>query len=243
MATVDTDKKVIIAKNGDAYPYELEKRRQWNVGRRKHVMELTGNIIVKAPGNKYFFKAESFDAAKKKVDAEIVMKNPRSTNIAVHFKLDEWSAGKAAELNNTIRYYVNEGIPLDKAVAMVKKETVAGPKIWKAVNAMLKKHPPKKSGKRVLKPRVNPRRKSAAPRRRKAVTSRRVKLIKPNPVNKYVVAVLRTGKKPAYFTGTGSWDTDIKKARRYPTDAKAKAAAVALSKKYSPHYRIGYKKI
>lgn len=36
----------IVSPKGVVYPYRLPKRRRWNIGLRKHVMELTGRIEV-----------------------------------------------------------------------------------------------------------------------------------------------------------------------------------------------------
>ena len=49
---VDVQKQQIVAPNGETYHYELLKTRKWNIGLRRHALQLTGEISV-------FFPAES----------------------------------------------------------------------------------------------------------------------------------------------------------------------------------------
>lgn len=44
---VDTDSSAIIASNGEAFPYTLERKRRWNIGARRHLSELTGRIVLR----------------------------------------------------------------------------------------------------------------------------------------------------------------------------------------------------
>lgn len=80
MATVDTDLKVIVSKSGETFPYRLESKRKWNVGKRKHSMELTGNVEVVFGDSYAVFP--NFDEAKKAVDKMTTKNNgkkaPRS---------------------------------------------------------------------------------------------------------------------------------------------------------------------
>ena len=50
---VDTSKGLIITAAGREYGYELRKERRWNIGRRKHILELTGEITVIFEGRSY----------------------------------------------------------------------------------------------------------------------------------------------------------------------------------------------
>ncbi len=179
-----------------------------------------------------------------------VKKNPRGPsfvkpNVADSFSLDHWSASKAAELNNAVRNMMKTGLSKRAAIAHLKKETVAGPKVWKAVNQMLKAVKPKRAAcatsKRVKKK-----------TQRTVKKSRRVTLTKPNPVARYVVVCVRPRKKAIYYTGVHSiWETDIKKAKHYATEADAKRVAVAQNNiaNKSPQRiipdgsKFGYKKI
>lgn len=47
LTTCEPGGPAIIAPNGVGFPYSLPKRRRWNIGLRRHVMELTGRISVR----------------------------------------------------------------------------------------------------------------------------------------------------------------------------------------------------
>lgn len=67
MAQINTATRRIIANAGMySVPYDLERKRAWNVGLQRHVNELTGNIVVKfATGSRIY---TSWDEAKAAVD-------------------------------------------------------------------------------------------------------------------------------------------------------------------------------
>lgn len=52
MAKVNTSDQTIRAANGIDFPYELERKRKWNIGLRKHSNSLTGRIVVFAPNGR-----------------------------------------------------------------------------------------------------------------------------------------------------------------------------------------------
>lgn len=49
MAVVSVENSTITADNGVVCRYELRKVRRWNIGARKHMNELTGEITVIFP--------------------------------------------------------------------------------------------------------------------------------------------------------------------------------------------------
>lgn len=46
---INTANSTITASDGTVMRYELERVRRWNIGLRKHAMELTGEIRVYSP--------------------------------------------------------------------------------------------------------------------------------------------------------------------------------------------------
>lgn len=50
-----------------SYSYELERKRTWNVGRRRHINELTGKVIVYTTRWEAYAKCRDFQEAKAKV--------------------------------------------------------------------------------------------------------------------------------------------------------------------------------
>ncbi len=70
--------------------------------------------------------------------------NPRfmTPRLQQRFNIDDWTAKKIGELNNEIRRLVKNGRTVAEAKRKVKSESVAGPKIWKAVDFLLKEYPP-----------------------------------------------------------------------------------------------------
>jgi len=46
---IDVSRGIIRAQSGFECRYTLERERRWNIGLRRHVNELTGNIRVHAP--------------------------------------------------------------------------------------------------------------------------------------------------------------------------------------------------
>lgn len=53
MAKVSVENSTITAENGFECRYELRKVRRWNIGARKHMNELTGEITVVLPSGSF----------------------------------------------------------------------------------------------------------------------------------------------------------------------------------------------
>lgn len=58
-----TANSTIVSDTGSIYRYELERKRAWNIGMRRHVNELTGNIVLTFP-NASWNVFSSFDGCK-----------------------------------------------------------------------------------------------------------------------------------------------------------------------------------
>ena len=48
----------------ESFPYELHRKRWWNIGLRRHVNELTGAVIVYTPTMNAYRVCGGFDQAK-----------------------------------------------------------------------------------------------------------------------------------------------------------------------------------
>lgn len=59
---ISVDQKTVTLDNGEVRPYTLERKRRWNIGMRKHVNELTGNIVLWTPNKGAYSIYESWDA-------------------------------------------------------------------------------------------------------------------------------------------------------------------------------------
>lgn len=70
LARVDVKNQTVTSKAGDVYRYTLERKRAWNIGLRRHVNELTGNIILYWPRNASLAAASNWPEVFTKIDKE-----------------------------------------------------------------------------------------------------------------------------------------------------------------------------
>lgn len=64
--TVNTDNSTITSACGAVFRYELERKRRWNIGLRRHTNELTSRILVIDPegsGNRAYSSWATFSEA------------------------------------------------------------------------------------------------------------------------------------------------------------------------------------